>query len=243
VLIGTTDTPVANPTIEPRPQRDEVQFILRNAARYLSHDPGERDVLSYFAGLRPLVQPNGGGGVTKAMSREHSVIVSPSGLVTIVGGKWTTYRKMAEDTLADAIVVGGLPERPCVTERLQLHGSASRDDPTLPRAHHMQMYGTDAAEVEAFLDEVPERRALLHPRLPYACGQIVWAARHEMARTLEDALSRRTRSLILDARAAIDAAPRAAALLAQELGRDAAWVAAQVAEFTALARGYLPPSQ
>lgn len=241
VLIGTTDTPVAHPDIEPRPLREEVAFILRNAARYLSHDPSERDVLSYFAGLRPLVQPNAGGVQTKAMSREHAVVISASGLVTIVGGKWTTYRKMAQDTVDDAVVVGGLPERPCVTEHLPLHGCISRDDPTLPKPGHMQMYGSDAVEVQAFLDEDPSRRELLHPRLPYVCGQVIWAARHEMARTLEDALSRRTRSLLLDARASIDAAPKAAALLAKELGRDETWAKAQVEEYTALAHGYLPP--
>lgn len=242
VLIGTTDTPVAKADIEPRPLREEVAFILRNAARYLSHDPSERDVLSYFAGLRPLVQPHEGGVSTKTMSREHAVVISPSGLVTIVGGKWTTYRKMAQDTVDDAIVVGGLPERPCVTEHLALHGNLSRDDPSLPPAGHMQIYGADAAEVQTFLDEDPARRELLHPRLPYYSGQIIWAARHEMARTLEDALSRRTRALLLDARASIEAAPRAAVLLAQELGRDQAWVDAQVAEYLALAKGYLPPS-
>jgi glycerol-3-phosphate dehydrogenase len=241
VLIGTTDTPVANAEIEPRPLAEEVGFILRNAARYLSHDPSERDVLSYFAGLRPLVQPHEGGVQTKTVSREHAVVISPSGLVTIVGGKWTTYRKMAEDTINDAVVVGGLPERPCVTEHLPLHGCLRRDDPALPRAGHMQMYGSDTAEVEAFLDETPARRERLHERLPYYCGQIVWAARYEMARTLEDALSRRTRSLLLDARASIDAAPRAAELMAAELGRDAAWVATQVREYTQLAQGYVPP--
>lgn len=241
VLIGTTDTPIATPAVEPRPLAAEMAFILRNAARYLSHDPTERDVLSCFAGLRPLVQP-GGSAQTKAISREHAVVVSPSGLVTITGGKWTTYRKMAEDTLADAAVVGGLAERPCVTEHLRLHGCLSREDPALPEAHAMRMYGADAAEVEAFLAEAPERRAPLHPRLPYRCGQITWAARHEMARTLDDALARRTRALILDARAAIEAAPRAAALLAGELRRDATWIDAQVREFTALAHGYLPPS-
>ena len=241
VLIGTTDTPVPRAEIEPRPLREEVEFILRNAARYLSHDPSERDVLSYFAGLRPLVHPAQGGLQTKAMSREHAVVISPSGLVTIVGGKWTTYRKMAQDTVDDAVVVGGLPERPCVTEHLPLHGCLGGDDPALPAAGHMQMYGSDAAAVEAFLDEDPARRGLLHPRLPYHSGQITWAARYEMARTLEDALARRTRALLLDARASIAAAPRAAALLADELGRDRAWADAQVKEYTALARGYLPP--
>jgi glycerol-3-phosphate dehydrogenase len=175
------------------------------------------------------------------MSREHAVVISPSGLVTIVGGKWTTYRKMAQDTVDDAVVVGGLPERPCVTEHLPLHGCLGGDDPALPAAGHMQMYGSDAAAVEAFLDEDPARRGLLHPRLPYHSGQITWAARYEMARTLEDALARRTRALLLDARASIAAAPRAAALLADELGRDRAWADAQVKEYTALARGYLPP--
>jgi glycerol-3-phosphate dehydrogenase len=134
VLIGTTDTPVARPEIEPRPLREEVAFILRNAARYLAHDPVERDVLSWFAGLRPLVQPGERGAQSKVLSREHVVVISPSGLVTIVGGKWTTYRKMAQDTVDDAIVVGGLPERPCVTEHLRLHGCLSRDDPALPAA-------------------------------------------------------------------------------------------------------------
>jgi glycerol-3-phosphate dehydrogenase len=242
VLIGTTDTPVPGAEIEPRPLREEVEFILRNAARYLSHDPSERDVLSAFAGLRPLVQPQDGGLQTKAISREHEVIISPSGLVTIVGGKWTTYRKMAQDAVDDAIVVGSLPERPCVTEHLLLHGCLSRDDPALPPAGPMQMYGADAAEVQAFLDEDSSRGALLHPRLPYRCGQIIWAARHEMARTLEDALSRRTRALLLDARASIEAAPCAATLLAHELGRAQAWIDAQVAEYTALAQRYLPPA-
>jgi glycerol-3-phosphate dehydrogenase len=241
VLIGTTDTPVARPDVEPRPLREEIDFILRNAARYLSHDPSESDVLSWFAGLRPLVQQQRNGSfATKAMSREHSVLISPSGLVTIVGGKWTTYRKMAQDTIDDAIAVGDLPERPCLTEHLPLHGCLRHDDPALPKAGPMQMYGADAAEVQAFLDEDPARAAPLHPRLPYLCGQITWAARHEMARTVEDALARRTRSLLLDARASIAAAPKAAELMARELGRDAGWVEEQVKAYTALAAGYLP---
>jgi len=239
-LIGTTDTPVSEASVEPRPLAEEVHFILRNAARYLSHDPTEKDVLSWFAGLRPLVQPNQSGVLTKAMSREHMVVISPSGLVTIVGGKWTTYRKMAEDTVNDAIAVGGLAERPCVTEQLQLHGCLARTDPALPKAGHMQMYGADAAEVQAFLDESAARRERLHKRLPYYKGQITWAARHEMARTLEDALARRTRCLLLDARASIDAAPVAAQLMAAELGRDKKWVIEEVEAYTALARGYLP---
>ena len=170
---------------------------------------------------------------------EHSVIVSDAGLVTIVGGKWTTYRKMAQDTVDDAIAVGDLRPRACVTEKLRLHGAMAHDDPRTPHAPHMQMYGTDAELVDAFLADDPARRELVHPRLPYVMGQVSWAARHEMARTVDDVLSRRTRSLLLDARAAIEAAPRVAQLLATELGRDAAWTRAQVEEFTTLARGYL----
>lgn len=241
-LIGTTDTPVTGADIEPRPLAEEIQFILRNAARYLRHRPAARDVLSIFAGLRPLVQPGSGGLTTKAMSREHAVVISASGLVTIVGGKWTTYRKMAEDTVNDAVAVAGLPDRPCVTEQLRLHGAMDRDDPALPPHGPLRAYGADIAEVRHFLDEDPARRELLHPRLPYACGQVQWAVRHEMARTLEDVLARRTRCLLLDARASIEAAPRAAALMAAELGREQAWADAQVRDYAALAAGYLPPA-
>ena len=242
VLVGTTDTAMPHAEIEPRALPDEVDFILRNAARYLDREPTRDDVLSVFAGQRPLVQPvaNGSGrGRTKSISREHSVIVSDAGLVTIVGGKWTTYRKMAQDTVDDAIAVGDLRPRPCVTEKLRLHGAMPHDDPRTPHAPHMQMYGTDAELVEAFLADDPARREPIHPRLPYVMGQVSWAARHEMARTVEDVLSRRTRSLLLDARAAIEAAPRVAKLLASELGRDDAWATAQAEEFTTLARGYL----
>jgi glycerol-3-phosphate dehydrogenase len=240
VLVGTTDTAVERAEIEPRALPEEITFILRNAARYLAHDPSEADVLSVFAGLRPLVTAEN-PRTTKSLSREHSVVVSASGLVTIIGGKWTTYRKMAEDTVDDAIPVGGLAERRCVTENLRLHGWVMRNDPALPKAGHMQMYGADAPSVQAFIGQEASRAQPLHARLPYVRGQVLWAVQHEMARTVEDVLARRTRSLLLDARAAIDATPAVAALMASELGRDGAWVAAQVDDFRALARGYLPP--
>jgi len=243
VLVGTTDTPMKDAQIEPRPLADEIGFILRNAGRYLEKDPTESDVLSTFAGLRPLAQIDGGGKETKSISREHSVLISDSGLVTIIGGKWTTYRKMAQDTVDDAIPVGGFPERPCVTERLRLHGWMSRDDPALPAESHLRAYGAEAARLRSLVNESPEHGELLHPRLPYVAGQVVWASRYEMARTVEDVLARRTRCLFLDARAAIEAAPRVASILARELGRDADWTKAQVTEFESLARGYLPRSE
>lgn len=254
VLVGTTDTEVPSAEIEPRPLAEEIGFILRNAARYLEKDPVEADCLSVFAGLRPLVREQEAGprprgrlrgrsqpGHSKSISREHAVLVSESGLVSVVGGKWTTYRKMAQDTVDDAVAVGGLPERACVTEKLRLHGWLDRADPALPQASHLRSYGSDAAALEAFLDEVPGRREQLHPRLPYVAGQVAWAARVEMARTVEDVLARRTRALLLDARASIECAPRVAELLAAELGCDAGWAAEQVDSFRALAEGYLPP--
>jgi glycerol-3-phosphate dehydrogenase len=239
VLVGTTDTAMDHPEIEPRALEAEVEFILRNAARYLEHDPTAADVLSVFAGQRPLVQDPSSDTDTKAISREHVVVVSRSGLVTIVGGKWTTYRKMAEDTVDHAFAVGGLPERPCVTQELPLHGWMARDDPALPGDGAMKVYGSDAAAVRALIGEDPALAEPLHPNLPYVWGHLVWAVRHEMARTVEDVLARRTRSLLLDARASIEVAPHAATLLAAELGRDQAWVEQQVRDYERLARGYL----
>lgn len=241
VLIGTTDTAVERVDVEPRPLAEEIEFILRNAARYLERDPSEGDILSWFAGLRPLVQGEAAGRATKSLSREHAVVVSDSGLVTIVGGKWTTYRKMAQDTVDDAAEVGGLPARPCITETLRLHGWREPGDRGGEEDGHLAMYGSDEVGVRTLIDERPPRAERLHPRLPYRCGEVLWAARYEMARTVEDVLARRTRSLFLDARASREAAPRVAALLAAELGRDDAWVRAQVAAYEELARGYLPP--
>jgi glycerol-3-phosphate dehydrogenase len=221
VLVGTTDTAMPHADVEPRALPEEVDFILRNAARYLDREPTRADVLSVFAGQRPLVQPiagTPGRGRTKSISREHSVVVSDSGLVTIVGGKWTTYRKMAQDTVDDAVAVGDLPPRACVTEKLRLHGWMSRDDPRTPHAGHMRMYGADAELVEAFLDDDAARREPIHPHLPYVMGQVSWAARHEMARTVEDVLARRSRLLFLDARLAASVAGRVAAILDEELG-------------------------
>ena len=237
VLVGTTDTPMPAADIEPRALPEEVEFILRNAGRYLEKDPTREDVLSVFAGQRPLIR--GEGGDTKKISREHGVFVSNSGLVTILGGKWTTYRKMAEDTLVDAIQVGGLRSTPCHTETLKLHGWVSRDDPAMPEDDTLRVHGADAPAVLALADEHPAWNELLHPDLPYRGIDIVWAARNELARGVEDVLSRRTRALLLDARASIEAAPKVASLLAAEFGHDQDWAEAEVQSYTRLALGYL----
>src|SRR5262245_716063 len=181
----------------------------------MAADPSRADVRSVFAGLRPLMRSDGAD--TKAISREHAVHVSNSGLVTIVGGKWTTYRKMAEDALSDAILVGGLEPRPCVTESLVLHGWMRRDDPALPGDPARRVYGADAVHVEALARERAAWAEPLHASLPYRGVDVVFAVRCELARTLEDVLARRTRALLLDARASLEAAPAVAALMAELL--------------------------
>ncbi len=233
VIVGTTDTPVPEASLEPRALEDEIEFLLTHAIRYLTRDPLASDVLSVFAGLRPLVgDPDSD---TKAISRDHTLLVSPSGLVTITGGKWTTYRRMGADTVTQAALVAGLPESPSVTEELKLHGWTDAVDPIEPRS----VYGTDAADIEALERARPELADRLHAALPYRASEVVWAARFEMARTVEDVLSRRLRALLLDARASVEMAPRVAHLMAEELGRDEGWVEGQVTEYEKLARGYV----
>ena len=240
VLVGTTDTPVAEIAIEPRPRHEEVVYLLDYVARYLARRPTAGDVLSTFAGLRPLLRGQNGkvAGSTAKLSREHAVIVSDSGLITITGGKWTTYRRMAIDAVDHASRVGGLPDRPSTTDRLQLHGWETALDGS---GDLLTTYGSDASRVRSLCSERPEWDQLLHPSLSYRAGEVVWAVRFEAARSVEDVLARRTRSLFLDARASIETAPHVASLLAAELSRDQSWQVQQVAQFRELAEGYLVP--
>lgn len=233
-IVGTTDTPIPTATLEPRPLPEEIDFLLSHAARYLTRHPQRVDVLSVFAGIRPLVR-SAVGGDTASLSRDHTLLVESSGLVTIAGGKWTTYRKMGEDTVGAAAQVAGFDECPSVSANLHIHGWQEGGDPADP----LQVYGSDRVELERLLTENPTWREALHPLLPYCLGQVIWGVRCEGARTVEDILARRTRALLLNARAAIAAAPVVAAAMAQELGRDRAWQSAQVDSFTELARGYL----
>jgi len=233
-IVGTTDTPVQELSLEPRALEEEIAFLMKHAARYLTTDPGPEDVLCVFAGLRPLVSAHNGKN-TAAISRDHTVSISRSGLVTITGGKWTTYRRMAEDTVDHAATVACLDERPSVTRDLPIHGyhenSAQFGD--------LSCHGADAPELEKLIRENPSFATPLHPSLPNRLGEVAWAARFEMAQTLEDVLARRTRSLLLNARAGIEAAPAAASLLAAELGHDTRWADEQVAAYRTLAAGYL----
>ena len=235
VVVGTTDTPVPAAELEPLPLPEEIEFLLLHCARYMTRDPGPDDVLSTFAGIRPLVGVASEDDETATISRDHTLHIAKSGLVTIAGGKWTTYRKMAEDTIDQAALIADLEERECVTKTLQIHGYHQSTDAFGPLA----VYGSDAPDVQALMREDPSLAARLHADHDVVAAQVVWAARHEAARTVEDVLSRRTRVLLLDARASIEMAPAVARLLAEELGHDEAWQEAQVDAFTRLARGYL----
>jgi glycerol-3-phosphate dehydrogenase len=237
VVVGTTDTPVEAPELEPTPTEEELSFLLEHARRYLAKDPEPDDVLSTFAGIRPLVAPPSSDGTTSDISRDHELHISDSGLVTISGGKWTTYRKMAEDTIDQAATLAELPDRPSGTKHLHLHGW--HDTPE--QFDDLAQYGSDAPHLRELMAERPALEDRLDDRLPLRGAQVVWAARHEMARTVEDVLARRTRCLLLDARASIDVAPRVAELLADELGRDAEWQTRQVDAYASLADGYLLP--
>jgi glycerol-3-phosphate dehydrogenase len=233
-VVGTTDTPIGDVTVEPRPLDEEIEFILETAGRYLQKPVSRDDVLSVFVGIRPLVRSEAGTN-TASLSRDHTIHIDPSGLLTIAGGKWTTYRHMAEDCVDHAATLAELPERPCVTRNLNVHGFHRQSD----NFGALSVYGSDALLIEDLIRAEPSLQARLHPALPYCAAEVLWAARVEMARTVEDVLARRTRALFLNARAAMAMAPEAARLLARELGRDQAWQNGQVDGFRALAAGYL----
>ncbi len=233
VIVGTTDTPISDIPLEPVPFEEEVEFLLTHAARYLTKDPSRSDVLSCFAGLRPLVS-QGEDGDTSSISRDHTLHVSKSGLLTLTGGKWTTYRKMAEDAVDHGIVLGELEPEDCVTRDLNIHGFHTHPE----RFGELACYGSDAPAVEALIRSDPAYAEPIHPRLRPKAGEVIWAVREEMARTVDDVLARRTRSLVLDARAAVEAAPVVAKLMASELGRKRSWVKAQIREFSELADSY-----
>jgi glycerol-3-phosphate dehydrogenase len=234
VVVGTTDVAVDTIQREPRPMDEEIGFILTNAAKYLAKAPTRKDVLSVFAGLRPLVRV-GDAKKTAALSRDHTILISNSRLLTITGGKWTTFRKMAEDAVDQAQTMASLDKRRCTTAHLRIHGSTKQaiDSPFL------SVYGTDAPAIQELATLEPALAEKIHPELPYIKAEVLWAAREEMARTVEDVLSRRTRGLLLGARASIEAAPVVADLLARELGRDEAWKQMAVADYKAVAQGYV----
>lgn len=235
VLVGTTDTLLEKPNLEPIPLEEEIDFILKNFNKYLTRKVNRSDVKSIFAGLRPLAASGDDERNTKEISRGHKIMLSGNGLLSITGGKWTTYRKMAEDTLDYAIDHKILPNLPCVTEHFLIHGATSQKS----KGNHLQLYGSDKTLIQDLITERPELGEKLDENLPFLKAEVVWAVQYEMARSLEDVLARRVRALFLDSQAAIRMAPEVARIMAAELGRDQEWIEKELAQFNEIAQHYV----
>lgn len=235
VVVGTTDTLMKHALLEPVALEQEIDFILNTAGKYLTKPPQRKDVLSVFAGLRPLAAPRSEDKKTKEISRSHKLIVEKSGLITIIGGKWTTYRKMAQDTIDLAYARMHLKAPECVTETYKIHGCKENPDYN----DQLYVYGTDAEEIRSFIASSPTLGEKLHPQYTYSVGEIIWIVRNEMALTLEDVLARRLRILFLDAKAAMEMAPRTARIIAAERQKDQQWIDKQIQSFNDLASSYI----
>ncbi|RYE20015.1 MAG: glycerol-3-phosphate dehydrogenase/oxidase, partial [Sphingobacteriales bacterium] len=233
VVVGTTDTPVEHAALEPVALEKEIAFILETAAAYLTRKPTRSDVLSVFAGLRPLAAPQKGEQKTKEISRSHKIVVATSKLFTILGGKWTTYRKMGED-MVDRIEaeLNWVPTK-STTTTMQIHGFKTGTNWSDP----LYFYGSDEAPLLAAMNGSASQ--WLSEPLKIHKQQIIWAVEHEMARTLEDVLSRRTRALLLDAKESRRIAPQVAGIMAGILGKDEAWQKEQLDAFNQLSEQYL----
>ena len=235
LIVGTTDEAVDGASSEPRALAKEKKFLFEHITRYFGRKPQREEILSVWSGLRPLVKK--GGVKTSKLSRDHTILVSQSGLITVTGGKWTTYRRMGQDTIDRACGVASLPKAPSRTLELKIHGWTM--DAPENASEWERVYGSDLPLVRGLSSDGIDLDAPLHPRLPFKARDVVWSARYEMARTVEDVLARRTRALFLDARASIEAASKVAGILAKELGRCDAWKAKELANFSDLASGYL----
>jgi glycerol-3-phosphate dehydrogenase len=234
VVAGTTDTPLDIITLEPKALEEEIAFILHTAGKYMTRQPKKTDVLSIFAGLRPLAASQDDPTNTREISRRHKITISQSGLITVEGGKWTTYRRMAQDTLNKAMRIGLLEKRPCVTHDLHLHGFMLNNK--LDRLH---IYGTHARDIHDLILERPEWARTLHPRLSYTEAELRWICREEMPYKLEDMLARRTRALFLDAAASLEMASGVANIMEEELGFDEQWKKTELEEYAKLVENYI----
>ncbi|HSY44391.1 MAG TPA: glycerol-3-phosphate dehydrogenase/oxidase [Candidatus Acidoferrum sp.] len=233
-VVGTTDTPIPEAPLEPVALAEEIEFMLETAGLYLEKKPTRADILSVYAGVRPLAKV-GDGANTAALSRDHTIHIDKSGLLSIAGGKWTTYRNMAQDAVNHAATLADLPDKPCLTVNLNIHGY----HPNAANFGSLSFYGSDAPAIRRLVDEDASLGAQLDSELPYLEAEVVWAVRKEMSRTVEDVLARRTRALFLNSKAAIRMAPRVAKIMAKELGKDEKWQTSQVQAFNQTAKGYL----
>jgi glycerol-3-phosphate dehydrogenase len=235
VVVGTTDVEKQLAELEPQAEETEVEYILETAARYIEEPPGKKDILSVFTGLRPLAAPSGEGKKTKEISRGHKILISKGGLITLTGGKWTTYRKMGEDVINVASSRTNLKPGKSKTSELKIHGHMDHVDMN----HPLYWYGADLMKINKMIEKDPSMGEVLSEKLHILKAQIAWAARRELARTLEDCLARRTRALQLDAKESMKIAPRVAEILAEELGFNKNWETKQVQAYNTLAQSYL----
>jgi glycerol-3-phosphate dehydrogenase len=233
VVVGTTDTPVDEASLEPQALEKEIAFILETAGAYLVKKPRRSDVLSTFAGLRPLAAPQNGEQKTKEISRSHKIVVSPSHLFTILGGKWTTYRKMGEDMVNRIEKELKWSHREPATASLPIHGYANNTDWKDP----FYFYGSDAPLLRGRMNG--DAQQWLSETLKIHKTQVIWAVENEMARTVEDVLSRRTRALLLDAKESRRIAPEVAAIMATALKKDEQWKEDQIEQFNKLTEQYI----
>ena len=232
VIVGTTDTAVNNTTIEPTATGEEIDFIINNFNSYAAVPITKKDVLGVFTGLRPLIKKEGVKG-TAALNRHHAVFVSPSALITVTGGKWTTYRKMAEDAV-DKAAEQLHNKKKSVTATLKIHGYTTDNNTS-----HLSVYGSDAVAIEKLWQQNISWKEKIHPAFDYTKAEVIFAVRNEMAQTVEDVLARRIRLLFLDAAAATACALTVAQLMAEEMQYDESWVQTQLNDFTQLAKQYL----
>lgn len=235
VVVGTTDTPVEKANLEPIALEREVDFILSTASRYLTKPPERKDVLSVFAGLRPLAAPKEGKQKTKEISRSHKIYASKSGLLTMIGGKWTTFRKMAEDLVNKAEKNQNWRKTQTKTKNLKIHGYKEKPDHFNP----LYFYGSDEKEIQKIIDENPAFAERLSDEFEVIEAQVILAVRNEMAVTVEDFLSRRTRCLLLNARESLKIAPKVAEIMASEMQKNKIWIDKQIKYFSAIAQNYI----
>jgi glycerol-3-phosphate dehydrogenase len=234
LVVGTTDTLREKAKLEPEALQKEIDFVLETASGYLTKKPTREDVKAVFAGLRPLARPKEGSTKTKEISRSHKVIISDSGLVTLTGGKWTTFRKMGEDTVNYFSQITGQKLGTSKSLDQKIHGFTNE----IPSGH-WSIYGSDAFKIQQLAKDNPEWSKPIHPAFPNILAEVVWSCQNEMAVKVEDVLSRRIRMLILDAKAALESVEKVAKLMASVLQKDPAWIESEVADFRKIAEKYM----
>tara|TARA_B100001057_G_scaffold381057_1_gene386846 strand:- start:2633 stop:4180 length:1548 start_codon:yes stop_codon:yes gene_type:complete len=232
VVVGTTDTQIKNSSAEPKALAQEVDFILKNASKYMTNKPKPDDIKSVFAGLRPLAATSNKKS-TKEVSRSHKIDISPSGLISVLGGKWTTYRKIAEDAIDAAISINKLKKKKCKTERVKLFGFKKNVDWSDP----MHVYGSLKKQIESMGSKNDNKS--LSNKFYISNNMIQWSIIHEMAISLEDVLARRTRCIFLDSRESMRIAPIVAKKMAEVLEEDQNWIDMELKKFNKLIKNYM----